>query len=343
MNFTRTNKMRKSVLLPYVLLVIISVLIVFFLFPKPVDSGLLRYLLFVFTFPVTAVITYFSLIEVVSSKYICFLFSITYSFLPWHFLKYNNLSVGFYGLLPYATTGLIMLTLDFHVPDFKNTFCLIIVDIILIFFQPMWGIVIFTVSVIFALYRIINRKKLNKWYILVCILPVISFVTNGAHFESYRGIGLVELFIPLENGLIKIFSNVYSYFIENLNDKLYNYSYLGIVLSLSLLYSFVNFFFLTEEDSIVNFCNIMIVFLLFFFLFRGLTAIIYYKYRSVNFESFIMIIAFLLCITGSRVLEKIKVHTNKFVFYGVSALVFFFNILSCIPTKLDNYHEYYHF
>lgn len=338
MNFIINNKFKnKPDLLPYIFLCIIPVLIVYGFFPKSEDARLLRYVLYLLTFSVTAVITYYSLTEFIYSKYICFLFSFTYSFMSWHFFYYNQLILCFYGLLPYAVKCMIKFTLDLDVPDFKTIPGLLIVEIFLIVFQPMWGIVIFTVFFVFALYRVINRKKINKWYIFVIFLPALSFVTKGFKAEPYTGIKLAELFIPLENGYVGLLSKIYSFFDANLvqykvfHIKLSNYSHLGIVLALSLIYSVIDFVFLKEEDDILNFCNIMIVCLLFFFLFRGITAIIYCGYRAVNFESFIMVIAFLLCITAGKLLEKIKASSNKLVFYGFSGIVFFISILSCIP------------
>lgn len=343
MNFIINNKLlKKSDTFLYIFLIIsIPVLMVCIFFPKPAGSSYLHYLLFLLTFPITALITFFSLIEFISSKYICFVFSLTYSFMTWHFLHYNQVVLCFYGLLPYATTCLLKFTLDLCVPNLKNILGLLIVDIFLIIFQAKWGIVIFIVSVVFALYRIINQKKLDKWYVLVMILPAFSFITNGLAREPYTGIKLAELFIPLENGYINVFSNIYSYFDTRLVQykvcyiKLQNYGHLGILLSLSLIHSVIKFFFLNEDDDLVNFCNIMIVSLLFFFLFRGITAIIYYEYKAfANFETFIMIIAFFLCITGGKALEKIKNSSNKMLFYGLSGIIFFVSILGCIPKTI---------
>lgn len=337
MNFIINNKLNRSDLLSYIFLFIIPVLIVCALFSKPADSSWFHYLLYLMSFSATAVITYFSLTEFVSSKYICCLFSLAYSFMSWHFLKYNQPFLCFYGLLPYAITVLLKFTLDFNIPNFQNSIGLLIVDIFLVFVQPMWGVVVFIVSVIFALYKIINKKKIDKWYIFATILSALSFVTNGLKPEPYTGIKLVELFIPLENGYIDVFSKIYSYFDTHLvqyeicHIELQNYSHLGIVLSLSLIYSVFDFLFLKEDDDTVNFCNIMIVCFLFFFLFRGITAILYCGYMAVNFESFIMVIAFLLCIVGGKFLEKITVKTNSVLFYGVSGIFFFISIILCIP------------
>ena len=342
MNFIINNKIsKKSDLFPYIFLFIISVLMVGVFFTKPTDSSWLHYLLFLLTFSVTAIITFSSLIEFISSKYVCFLFSLTYSFMSYHFLQYNHVFLCFYGLLPYAITYLLKFTLDLCVLNLKNILGLLIVDIFLIVVQPKWGIVIFIISVVFALYRIINQKKIGKWYILVMLLTAFSFITNGLTPEPYTGIKLAELFIPLENGYINGFSKIYSYFDKHLvqyeifHIKLQNYSHLGIVLSLSLIHSLFKFFFLKEDDDVVNFCNIMVVGLLFVFLFRGITAIIYCGYKAfANFEIFIMIIAFLLCITGGKALEKMKGSSNKLLFYGFSGIIFFISILGCIPKNL---------
>ena len=243
MNFIPNNKLKKSDFLPYIFLCIIPVLIVWVLFPKLADSSWFHYLLYLLTFPVTAVIAYFSLTEFVYSKYICFLFSLTYSFMSWHFFYYNQLVLCFYGLLPYAVKCIIKFTLDLDVPDFKTIQGLLIVEIFLIVFQPMWGIVIFTVFFVFTLYRIINRKKINKWHILITFLPALSAVTSGFKAMTYTGIKLAELFIPLENGYVGLLSKIYSFFDANLvqykvfHIKLSNYSHLGIVLALSLIYS----------------------------------------------------------------------------------------------------------
>lgn len=341
MNFIISNKyLKRTKLLVYIFLFVIPVLLAFILFPKPTASGIVYYLFFLLTFSVTAIITYYSLNEFVSSIYVCLLFSITYSCMSWHFLKYNQFFLGFYGFLPYTTTCMIRFTLDLDVPDFKKILILLIVEVFLIIFQPMWGIVVFTISVVFTLYRIINRKKLNKWYILITVLPALSFITNGFDAEPYTGIKLVELFIPLENSYIDVFSKIYSYFDTHLiqyevfHIKLYNYAHLGIVLSISLIWAIIDFLFLKEKDDLVDFCNIMIVTLLFIFLFWGITVILYYGDRAVNYESFIMVIAFFLCITGGKFLEKIQVSVNKLLFYGLTGILFLISIISCVPTTI---------
>ena len=56
--------------------------------------------------------------------------------------------------------------------------------------------------------------------------------------------------------------------------------------------------------------------------------------RCSNYEIFIMVIAFLLCITGGKALEKMKGSSNKLLFYGFSGIIFFISILGCIPKNL---------
>jgi len=299
------------------------------------------YYMFLATFSITALLTFISLKSFIASDYICFLFALTYTFMSWHFLYAESPALCFCGFLPLVLCSLIKITLKDAVVPFKDILVCLFSEVFLMVFQPKWGIVVFIVSVFCFIYRVINKFPVNKYYLIVVFVSGLSFLANGFISETYTGLKLVELFIPLKNARFGFLSGIYDYIdarmtqYETCHITLLNYSHLGLVLSISLVVMIFKFFFLKEDDELCHFCSVLVFALFFFFLYRGITSIVYYEYKAfANYEMFIMVISFLLCITGGRQLEKLQTRCNKYVFYGFSGLLFFVSILAGIPAGI---------